>query len=541
LARVAFIVTTCHEFEGFKVLSATLKQHGHQTDCFITSEERDFHGAVRDWRPDVVGIYATTGQERWAAPNVARWRRELPHLKTVVGGPHPSFETDLLLDPEYCDATVKAEGEYALLDLVEAWSAGRSVDAIPNVGVLKEGVPFQNPIRPAIQDLDSLPFPDVDIFYKYPFLRGKRVMQVHASRGCQNSCTYCSVGLMKKEWVSGAANERFNRTKTVDYLCEEMNDILARYPGFRMVNFGDAALNMKHGWVQEFAEKWPERVGLPFACNVNINYLEEEDIVALKRAGCVSVQFGLESGSEDVRTRVYAKGYTDEIVYSVPKLLRKHKITYRTNNIMGSPAETLDDMFQTVEANRRLKPNGCTVLIYRPFRSTQLGREDFEEGRVDLGKDIGPSLQYDSQMRREDVREVVNLQKLFNLAVYLPFGPWLVRRLIRLRRNPVYDWTLLFFLWYQHAVVSGYGMLDDFRLGLRNIGQIFGKRFGGTHRFDGLENNQFLQTLDTGGEAAFFEDRSEEAPPKKRRKSTLVENRFRGRSGADSGDVAKAV
>jgi radical SAM superfamily enzyme YgiQ (UPF0313 family) len=328
-------------------------------------------------------------------------------------------------------------------------------------------------------------------------------MQVHASRGCQNSCTYCSVGLMKKEWISGKKGEKFNRTKSVDYLCEEMNDILARYPNFRMVNFGDAALNMESGWIQEFAEKWPQRVGLPFACNVNINYLDEPDIEAMSRAGCVSVQFGLESGSEDVRLRVYKKGYTDKVVYGIPRLLRKHKITYRTNNIMGSPAETLDDMFNTVRTNRAIKPNGCTVLIYRPFKSTELGREDFAKQRVDVDKDIGPSLQYDSQMLRADVVEVVNLQKLFNVAVYMPFGIPLVKALIKLPRNPLFDWTLLAFLWYQHAVVSGYGMVDDFKLGLKNIGQIFGKKIGGMHAYgDKAPKNQFLDTMDTGRDAA---------------------------------------
>ena len=73
MARVAFIVTTCHEFEGIKALSATLKQRGHATDCFITSEERDFHGAVLDWRPDVLGIYAT----------IAAWRHAMPWLHEV--------------------------------------------------------------------------------------------------------------------------------------------------------------------------------------------------------------------------------------------------------------------------------------------------------------------------------------------------------------------------------------------------------------------------------------------------------------------------
>lgn len=497
MARVAFVVTTCHEFEGIKVLSAMLKQQGHESDSFITAEEQDFAQAVEDYAPDIVGIYATTGQETWALDDVRRWRKALPHLKVVMGGPHPSFDIEVLREDGYLDASIKAEAEFAMLDLVDAWGAGTSIDEIPNVAVLKGGVPYQNPIRPAVQDLDSLPFPDVDPFYKYPFLRAKRVMQVHASRGCQNSCTYCSVGLMKKEWVSGKG-DKFNRTKSVDYLCEEMNDILARYPGFRMVNFGDAALNMERGWLDEFADKWPKRVGLPFACNININFLNEADIINLKRSGCVSVQFGLESGNEDVRLRVYKKGYTDKIVHEIPALLRKHKITYRTNNIMGSPAETLEDMYMTVQQNREIKPQGCTVLIYRPFRSTELGRQDFDLGRVDIGKDIGPSIQNDSQMRRDDLREVVNLQKLFNVAVYMPGGLPLVKQLVKLPRNGVFDLTLLGFLWYQHAVVSGYGMLDDLKLGLKNFGQIFGKSGGGTHQYG---TTRLSDTMDLGQDA----------------------------------------
>ena len=68
----------------------------------------------------------------------------------------------------------------------------------------------------------------------------------------------------------------------------------------------------------------------------------------------------------------------------------------------------------------------------------------------------------------------------------------------------IYDWTLLAFLWYQHAVVSGYGMVDDFKLGVKNLGHIFGKRKGGTHRYGEAQpagRNQFLDTLDTGLDA----------------------------------------
>jgi len=179
-----------------------------------------------------------------------------------MGGPHPSHDLEPLLEADVIDATIKAEAEYALLELVEAWAGGRPIREIPNVGWLgSDGVRCRT--DPAVVgDLDSLPFPDVDVFYKYPFLRHKRVMQVHASRGCQNSCTTARWP-DEEDLGLGPAWREFNRTKSVDYLCEEMNDILARYPGFRMVNFGDAALNMEHGWLAEFARSGPGASSCP--------------------------------------------------------------------------------------------------------------------------------------------------------------------------------------------------------------------------------------------------------------------------------------
>ena len=82
------------------MLSAMLKQRGHDADCFITGEEPEFEKTVQDWQPDVVGVYSTTGQETWALEHVLAWRKELPHLKVVMGGPHASFDAEILREGE---------------------------------------------------------------------------------------------------------------------------------------------------------------------------------------------------------------------------------------------------------------------------------------------------------------------------------------------------------------------------------------------------------------------------------------------------------
>ena len=47
-------------------------------------------------------------------------------------------------------------------------------------------------------------------------------------------------------------------------------------------------------------------------------------------------------------------------------------------------------------------------------------------------------------------------------------------------------------------------MVDVFKLGVKNIGQIFGKKKGGTHRYGEAQpagGNQFLDPLKTGLDA----------------------------------------
>ena len=83
-----------------------------------------------------------------------------------------------------------------------------------------------------------------------------------------------------------------------------------------------------------------------------------------------------------------------------------------------------------------------------------------------------------------------------SVSSIVPGGIPLVKQLIKLPRNRLFELSQLSFLWYQHAVVSGYGMLDDFLLGLKNVSQILQPTRTRAPR------ETFLDHMDIGRDAA---------------------------------------
>jgi radical SAM superfamily enzyme YgiQ (UPF0313 family) len=136
----------------------------------------------------------------------------------------------------------------------------------------------------------------------------------------------------------------------------------------------------------------------------------------------------------------------DEIL-GAAEVLRRHDITFMTNNMLGLPTGTLENDFETLELNAQCRPAYANVFLFQPYPKTALGEWAYEHGWM-MGSfdDLSGSVSDDTVIKfgsNAEKQQIENLQKLFALGVEFPWLLPVIRRLIRRR------WNTLFWLAYK--------------------------------------------------------------------------------------------
>ncbi len=416
-------------------LSSALKQAGHEVDLVIAQYQNPVDVA-KMWQPGIVGFSVITGSQHYYL-DLNRRIREVTPAFSVFGGPHPTFFPEMI-EEEGVDGICIGEGEEAVVDLANALSNGRFNPDIPNWHFKLDGKIVRNPVRPAVRDLDMLPLPDRDLVYERDVMsRKNKIKHFLTSRGCPYNCTYCFNHALFE--LYGSKAKRF-RQRSVDNVIEEINGVRARYPLEFVVFVDDTFVVVRH-WLEEFAEKFPQEVGLPFFCNTRANLVTREQVELLKRAGCFSVSMGLEAGSDRVRNELLNRGMSREDILGAARLFHEAGLHFTTTNIIGLPTTTIEDDFETLDLNIACRPDYAHVFIFQPYPRTQLGEfahdADLMVGTFD---DIG-ELAWDTSVLKfspEHLRQLQNLQRFFALVVNWPQLKPLLGRAINWRPNGLF-------------------------------------------------------------------------------------------------------
>jgi radical SAM superfamily enzyme YgiQ (UPF0313 family) len=453
MARVLFLQNFWFEFLGTMYLSAVLKQEGHTCELFIEGGERDLVASAVGFRPDVVGFYCTTGAHLWAIECAERIKRELPGVKVILGGPHPTYFPEVVEHP-VVDMVCRGEGERAMIELARRIDAGASCRDIPNLWVKEDGRIHRNPLGRLIEDLDALPFPDRGVYYdKYPLLRDSPNKHFITGRGCPYRCNFCCNKAYNELYCGKGATVR---RLSPERVLAEIKQVAARYP-LEAVRFDDEVFLLKPAWLREFLELYREEVGIPFTCLIRADLAEPERVRWLAEGGCYAAYFGIESGDEDLRNRVLGKRVTRREIVDTAAALRRVGIAIGTFNMVGIPGESIEQAYETVKLNQLVRADFPWCSIIQPYPATELMEYARENGYLDPDarmEDFCQSYFNRSVIRNADRDRLVNLHKFFYLAVKLPALFPLIKALIRLPPNRLFDWV--FSVTFAHRYMKTY-------------------------------------------------------------------------------------
>ncbi|MHB1456484.1 MAG: B12-binding domain-containing radical SAM protein [Armatimonadota bacterium] len=385
------------EKAGFKPMIFDVYPESTDTDDPEALDERLADDIARI-QPDIVGITIHTPELKERVRLAACLRARLPDTLLVAGGHHPSAEpVDLLQNSDF-DVCVLGEGEETLLEIAlheERGSGLKRSDWLRDI----DGVVFkaddqvvQTRPRQPIFDLDSLPFPahhllGLDRYEPHPNL-GIVSAGLVTYRGCPKRCVFCNVPLGRRV-----------RLRSPEKVVNEMAWVVGEL-GVRGFMCYDNLFGLTRAHALEVCNQITCReLDVTWDSWTAGNLINTELAKSMKKAGCVHVGFGGESGDDYILAKS-RRGFTTEQHLAGIRALKTAGVHVQLFLMIGLPGESQASVKNTIEFAMRSGADDVCLSLYRPWPGSAVWRKPEGFGvRITQGPNFEAYIETDSLSR----------------------------------------------------------------------------------------------------------------------------------------------
>lgn len=399
---------------------------------------------IKQWSPDVVGINIPFSGWAKTAFEVATITKNIDKdIITVMHGLHPSARpVDCLKQPSV-DFVAIGEAELTTFELCEMLEKGNTgnLKKVRGIAFIKYGEEVITPTRPAIQDLDSLPFPARHLLPMNAYfsavkenpLRGeicKPWAAMLTSRGCPYDCVFCTVHVvMGKKW----------RGRSPENVVNEIEHLVRTYH-IKQLDFVDENMTLDKKRMETICDLIVER-GLDIEWytpnGVRADTLDENLLTKMKKSGCRKLRIAPESGVQRVVNHIVKKNLNLKEVEKAVALCKKLGIKVGCFFVIGLIGETKEDIKESIKYAHRLKQLGAESFhfsiatpvygteLYEQARSGGFLRSNFSDEALSAAEPLIETPEFTA----DDLRELCAQANLINSGFSL-------NRLIGAMRNP---------------------------------------------------------------------------------------------------------
>ena len=342
---------------GLAYLSAVLKQNGHEVRIIdMQTDSTNPIDLVHDF--DVLGITSTTPLINRALDILGKAKLTNPDILTVIGGAHASaLPSEVSMEPPV-DVVVYGEGEQTMKEICNK----SELNSI-------KGIAFRsriNPPRELIRDLDELPFPDMSQFdlskYSHP-LRRSTSIPILTSRGCPYACVFCNKRIFGQHFRTRSPNN------VVDEIEERVNTI--NVTEFHIID--DQFIQDRERTIEICKEIVRRKMDIQWCCpnGVRADSIDANLVRHMKKAGCYSLSFGVESGCPRI-LREINKQTTLKKIEDAVRVCKQQGIETVAFFVIGFPSETEKDIKMTIEFAKRIRPDFVDFHLMIPLPATEV-------------------------------------------------------------------------------------------------------------------------------------------------------------------------
>lgn len=365
-------------------LAALIEKIGKKVEIFdgrlSKNLLKDFSNLLERGNFDIVGFSTVTPSTTNTMRLAAAVKQKKPGTITIIGGVHPTVIGPKVLEQmRDIDIAVFGEGEQTIAELLRNLETNQPLSDVCGLAFRKGSSIVQTGRRELIKDLDSIPFPayhlaDISKYGTNPGLFvEKPIIAIITSRGCPFNCNFCADSVV---WQHRC------RLRRAQKVVDEMEFLVKDYR-VKEIKFFDDTFTIDRARAVEICNEILKRnLRVIWRCASRVDRIDLELLKLMKKSGCCSISFGLESGSDEMLKRMN-KGTTVQQGRTAVRLAKQAGLWVNGLFMLNYPGETVETVEQTIRFSRELDLDYAGFNLVIPHFGTKMYDEIKENYKVE--------------------------------------------------------------------------------------------------------------------------------------------------------------